>query len=1428
MKTKMITKIAATGLGLLCGLSSWAAGEPAFETSTPFAGADHPRQAGGNVWGDYNNDGKQDVFIFGYGTFKLYQGNGDATFTDVTSTVFGATHPSQLWLGSAAWLDYDKDGALDLIIFGNDGSNDTTILYANSGAPNYTLTAAPGITFPPMQSGNGSATGRLIGVADYDGDTYPDVLLSGKTGSSFVFSLYKNNGDGTGFTLQDAVVDGGNFTQVGRGSVAWGDFNKDGKPDILFNGNTVSPDQRYTGIYKNNGGGSFDFIQLKDSQDRSSTVEQGEVAWIDYDSDGYLDVLITGSGELNGSFEWWTVYLFRNNKGDGTFTQITGHGIGRTCESSVAVGDINKDGYDDVVVIGQYEYGVYYNNEGNGTFLKSKTLTFSGQVTKGMATLVDIDGDEDLDLALVGDYIEPTLYKNEYPTSSRVDYPAFSKTTPFAGAGEPRGCGGVAYADYDKDGNPDAFIYGYGAAKLYHGNGDGTFADSTPAGFPAMLWQGSAAWIDYNGDSWPDLIMTGSDNGALLTRVYKNTAGALAHEAGINLPPMKGQGETTPSSFLAAADYDGDGYQDFVVAAKNASDATVFDLYKNNGDGTGFTRQATAFPDSGGEFPTHFDRSSLAWGDFNSDGKPDILFNGRLANDGGVAGIYSNNGDGAFSLIPLGKGAYEGEVAWLDYDKDGKQDILLTGDYWEGEWQWWNAFLYRNNGDSTFTLISDHGLGGACKSAIAVGDLNGDGYDDVVIIGEATDAVFFNNKGDRTFTKKLATLGLYTTNAEGSYMTGAVQVTRGDVAISDVNSDGKLDVTIVGDNAGAALLYLNLSPEESGEELTTVPPFEGTPFVAVENPVGGTAAFPLNLKKGSGAAWGDYDGDGNLDVLVWGYYDSESATFTKLYKNNGNSTFTDVTTAKLGASFPKIAKGAAAWFDYNNDGRLDLIVAGATTINDDAESQTTVTKVYMNMGPSVEYQLNEMPSISSAFPPFDFEKSGGIARNIAIADYDNDGLQDVLFSARFTDKDLGGAERRFALYRNINGESFELQASAGLEVGNGGGIAWGDFNNDGYQDILFDGYKDGGEGWTFDIYKNNGNGAFTKLSKPVSSAPGLEGGESVWLDYDGDGYLDFIITGDYHTGTDWSFWNTKLFRNNGDETFTEVADHNLRGTNVSSVTWADLDNDGRVDVLFTGQGNSICYNNGDGTFTQDNAILGDHQEGGINVVDYDKDGKLDIFATGQSGALLLHNEGTATPAAPAAPTGFAATSGANGELTLSWAAAADPTLRYNIFVKKELSTTRVFIISLAPVDEATGALKVSYDHLALLTTSSYSLKGIEGGDYTVGVQAVSINGRTSAFATATATVGGGGGGGTSVDKALPGSFAAYKSGEAIVVTTDIAQEAELVVYSVAGTKVWSAIGSLAGDTQIIGLQRGQIYFVTLRVDGKAETRKVAL
>jgi predicted phage tail protein len=219
-------------------------------------------------------------------------------------------------------------------------------------------------------------------------------------------------------------------------------------------------------------------------------------------------------------------------------------------------------------------------------------------------------------------------------------------------------------------------------------------------------------------------------------------------------------------------------------------------------------------------------------------------------------------------------------------------------------------------------------------------------------------------------------------------------------------------------------------------------------------------------------------------------------------------------------------------------------------------------------------------------------------------------------------------------------------------------------------------------------------------------------------------------------------------------------------------------------------------------------------------------GKMDLFITGTSGTALFKNTSNITPTAPATPTGLTVTLGTENEVTISWAANSTLTTRYNVWLSKPETQYKNFVISQIPIDGATGQPKVSLDHAPLLSTNSYTLKGIPGGEYTVGVQAIGINGKVSALTTTTATVGGGGG--TAAPKQTLGNVSAYKNGSVLVVTTDIAAEAELTVYNLNGTKLWTKAGVFAGDTEIGGLPQGAVYLVVIRVGNAQEVRKVLL
>src|SRR5215831_15258539 len=288
--------------------------------------------------------------------------------------------------------------------------------------------------------------------------------------------------------------------------------------------------------------------------------------------------------------------------------------------------------------------------------------------------------------------------------------------------------------------------------------------------------------------------------------------------------------------------------------------------------------------------------------------------------------------------------------------------------------------------------------------------------------------------------------------------------------------------------------------------------------------------------RNSSVAWGDYDNDGDLDMLVTGF--TGTLSFTRLYRNNGG-TFTD-----SGVSLAAVQSGSVAFGDYDGDGYLDILITGFGTSG-------SVTKLYHNSG-------GANPS---------FTDSGIILPNlqvssVAFGDYDNDGDLDLLV----TGADDATSASHTILYRNSGGPNPTFtDVGAALDNVQQGSVAFGDYDNDGDLDILITGFTASGFPPIAKLYRNRG-GANPTFSDVGAGLTGVDFSSVAFGDYDNDGDLDILLTG--FTGTTRV---TKLYQNSGgaNPTFTEFA-AGLVNVQSSSVAWADYDNDGDLDLLITG------------------------------------------------------------------------------------------------------------------------------------------------------------------------------------------------------------------------------------------------------------------
>src|ERR1044071_6663197 len=239
-------------------------------------------------------------------------------------------------------------------------------------------------------------------------------------------------------------------------------------------------------------------------------------------------------------------------------------------------------------------------------------------------------------------------------------------------------------------------------------------------------------------------------------------------------------------------------------------------------------------------------------------------------------------------------------------------------------------------------------------------------------------------------------------------------------------------------------------------------------------------------------AWADYDGDGDLDVVVAGL-GSHDIPFTTIYKNTAG-TFTNSNIV-----LPGLSRATAAWGDFDGDGDLDLAMTGLDS------SGIPTTRVYRNNG--------------GVFTPVAGSFTGVFAGTVTWADYDGDGDLDLLVTGTATAGATATPITR--LYRNDGG----VFTSVAHPFPNCylGAAAWGDYNNDGNLDVVITGVSDTGA-LLAAIWRNDG-ATFTDIG---ANLPGLDLGTVAWGDYDSDGDLDLLFGGNSNDG-----YITRIYRNDG-------------------------------------------------------------------------------------------------------------------------------------------------------------------------------------------------------------------------------------------------------------------------------------------------------
>jgi len=708
--------------------------------------------------GDVNADGFSDIIVGAWlydnpeineGVAFVYHGSSTGISGTIATTLEANQSASNFGSSVAGAGDVNGDGYSDVIVGAenyNNGQSEEGVVFVYHGSAGGINNVA--VTMAESNQGFSQFGYAVSSAGDVNGDGYSDVIVGAYTfdnaeineGAAFIY-----HGSVAGInniaadTLEPNLVN----IQFGVSVACAGDINGDGYSDVIVGAQTydnTETDEGAAYVYFGSGTGINTIaVAILESNQAGASMGRGVASAGDVNGDGYSDIIAGAPGFDNGESNEGAAFVYHGSSAGlsttpNSITADVGQPFSNFGVSVAGAGDVNGDGYGDVII------GAWRYDDGGNTD-EGKAFIYHGS-TAGLSTT-----------------------PNSTPDDADQAFAFFAETV--AGAGDVNGDG---YSDviigadnYDDGGNNNE-----GRAFVYHGSASGL--SSAPNSIlddgdqPNIYFGVSIACAgDVNGDGYSDVIvgaigyLDGGNANEGRAFVYHGSA------AGLSAIPNSTPDDANQSnayfgwSVSGAGDVNGDGYSDVIIGALFYDDAPYADegrAFIYHGSATGLSANPDAIPDDANQAGAQFGESVAGAGDVNGDGYSDVIIGARLFDDGpntdeGRAFVYHgsaaglsnipnstpDDADQAFSSFGISVNAAG------DVNGDGYSDIIIGARYFddapnadEGR-----AFVYHGSvtglSSTPNSTPDDANQPNATfgYSVANAGDVNGDGYSDIIV-----------------------------------------------------------------------------------------------------------------------------------------------------------------------------------------------------------------------------------------------------------------------------------------------------------------------------------------------------------------------------------------------------------------------------------------------------------------------------------------------------------------------------------------------------------------------------------------------------------------------------------------------------------------------------------------------------------------------